>query len=374
MKHVFNETCNIVFCKNQNKRYGNHLFGVLWSSCCVWQSSTFCRGEQRRRQLSQFRHWPNLAKFRTVLFVASIGVVIRVPWCLLEWWMCAPRHHAPRELQFQRGDDGVSCRDGHGCGGARHVQHVGNAYIHHRFRWSSSCSAELLFWRSSRLPATPHSLSTTCSTPTRRWASSSPYSCRWVSPSSSASSCNGFRVWFSPLIIKEPPALHGGNLRGIAFTVLAYFIFIQAWDSRHTSAGASKIWIAQNTKMLMFFIFLGSTVVMEFLHLLRVNVFKLVVLMGTSALAMAFAATTWSISSVCPSSQASTPIRSLSPIARATTRDSWWHRSWRVPKTPPLYLFDRHDHDYRHGDIQEGAQRDQDERRLEPSDEGDQIL
>ena len=41
--------------------------------------------------------------------------------------------------------------------------------------------------------------------------------------------------------------------------------------------------------MLLVYTFIGSTLIMEVLHLIRVNVFKFVVLMGTFALAMAFA-------------------------------------------------------------------------------------
>ena len=41
--------------------------------------------------------------------------------------------------------------------------------------------------------------------------------------------------------------------------------------------------------MLLVYTFIGSTLIMEVLHLMRVNVFKFVVLMGTFALAMAFA-------------------------------------------------------------------------------------
>lgn len=76
---------------------------------------------------------------------------------------------------------------------------------------------------------------------------------------------------------------------GIAFTSLAYFIFIQGLaKSNYMDAGA-KQWVVENTRMLLLLTFAASTVFMELLHLIRVNVFKLVVLMGTFALAMAFA-------------------------------------------------------------------------------------
>lgn len=76
---------------------------------------------------------------------------------------------------------------------------------------------------------------------------------------------------------------------GIAFTTLAYFIFIKGLGSSPYISKDTSSWINDNTPMLMTVTFLGCTVIMEALHLLRVNVFKLIVLAGTFALAMAFA-------------------------------------------------------------------------------------
>lgn len=76
---------------------------------------------------------------------------------------------------------------------------------------------------------------------------------------------------------------------GIAFTALAYFIFIQGlFKSPHLDAGV-RDWVKDNTQIVLCATFVVSTIVMEILHLLRVNVFKFVVLMGTFGLAMAFA-------------------------------------------------------------------------------------
>jgi phosphate/sulfate permease len=125
---------------------------------------------------------------------------------------------------------------------------------------------------------------------------------------------------------------------GIAFTVLAYFIFIQGVGQSPYISSTSKIWIAQNTKMLMSFIFLGSTVVMEFLHLLRVNVFKLVVLMGTFALAMAFAGNDL-VNFI------GVPLAGLDSyqefIAHGAGNDTGFMMTslMESAKTPPLYLF-----------------------------------
>ena len=76
---------------------------------------------------------------------------------------------------------------------------------------------------------------------------------------------------------------------GIAFTSLAYFIFITGIGKSPYISEATRAWIDENTMMLMAAFFVGFTVLMEILHLLRINVFKLIVLAGTFALAMAFA-------------------------------------------------------------------------------------
>ena len=76
---------------------------------------------------------------------------------------------------------------------------------------------------------------------------------------------------------------------GIAFTALAYFIFLQGLGKSPYIEASIREWITENTRMLLVYTFIGSTLIMEVLHLMRVNVFKFVVLMGTFALAMAFA-------------------------------------------------------------------------------------
>ena len=76
---------------------------------------------------------------------------------------------------------------------------------------------------------------------------------------------------------------------GIAFTALAYFIFIKGLGGSPFISDATKNWINDNTQMLLVVVFVASTILNEILYLLRVNVFKIIVLLGTFALAMAFA-------------------------------------------------------------------------------------
>ena len=76
---------------------------------------------------------------------------------------------------------------------------------------------------------------------------------------------------------------------GIAFTTLSYFILIKGLGKSPYISVATREWIDVNTAMLMTCTFVVSTVVIEVLHLLHVRIFRLIVLLGTFALAMAFA-------------------------------------------------------------------------------------
>lgn len=76
---------------------------------------------------------------------------------------------------------------------------------------------------------------------------------------------------------------------GVASTALAYFIFLKGIGGSTYIPEEVRTWINGNTHMLLLCTFVITTILMEVLHLLKVNVFRLVVLMGTFALAMAFA-------------------------------------------------------------------------------------
>ncbi len=76
---------------------------------------------------------------------------------------------------------------------------------------------------------------------------------------------------------------------GIAFTALSYFIFMKGVGSSPYLSEGVRQYIDENTNLLLLYTFIGGTVVMEILHLLKVNIFRFTVLMGTFALAMAFA-------------------------------------------------------------------------------------
>ena len=76
---------------------------------------------------------------------------------------------------------------------------------------------------------------------------------------------------------------------GIAFTALSYFILMKGLGKSPYLPAEWRDYISDNIGMLLVVTFVASAVVMEFLHLCRVNIFKFTVLMGTFGLAMAFA-------------------------------------------------------------------------------------
>lgn len=76
---------------------------------------------------------------------------------------------------------------------------------------------------------------------------------------------------------------------GISFAILAYFVFIKGLSKSPVFATDAKVWIDANTTMLLGAVFAVATLLSYLLLLMRVSVFRLVVLMGTFALAMAFA-------------------------------------------------------------------------------------
>ena len=76
---------------------------------------------------------------------------------------------------------------------------------------------------------------------------------------------------------------------GIAFTALSYFILMKGLGKSPYLPAEWRDYISDNIGMLLVITFVASAIVMEFLHLCRINIFKFTVLMGTFGLAMAFA-------------------------------------------------------------------------------------
>ena len=80
-----------------------------------------------------------------------------------------------------------------------------------------------------------------------------------------------------------------GIFGGIATTSLAYFILIKGVESAPFMAPEQIAWVHAHTGWLVLACFVGFTLLMQVLHWCGVNVFKIIVLLGTFALALAFA-------------------------------------------------------------------------------------
>ena len=80
-----------------------------------------------------------------------------------------------------------------------------------------------------------------------------------------------------------------GVFGGVAFTALAYFILIKGLGKSPFITGDMRSWIDANTDSLLLGIFIGTTILSQLLHFLKVNVLRLIMLLGNFALAMAFA-------------------------------------------------------------------------------------
>lgn len=80
-----------------------------------------------------------------------------------------------------------------------------------------------------------------------------------------------------------------GVFGGVCATAIVYFILIKGAKDLSFMTPGVKAWIGENTRMILLGCLFGFTVIMQLLHGLKVNVLKVIVLMGTFALAMAFA-------------------------------------------------------------------------------------
>lgn len=80
-----------------------------------------------------------------------------------------------------------------------------------------------------------------------------------------------------------------GIFGGIAVTSIIYFMLFKGLKTSSFMTGEMKDWLTANTTWLLGTIFLVSTVLMQILHILKVNIFRIIVLLGTFALALAFA-------------------------------------------------------------------------------------
>ena len=80
-----------------------------------------------------------------------------------------------------------------------------------------------------------------------------------------------------------------GLFGGICATAIVYFLLMKGAKDLTFMTPGLKAWINSNTAIIILSCFAFFTVLMQLLHICRVNVLKVIVLMGTFALAMAFA-------------------------------------------------------------------------------------
>lgn len=99
--------------------------------------------------------------------------------------------------------------------------------------------------------------------------------------------------WISRLIFtfhfKKNLASKIGIFGGIAVTAILYFMLIKGLKGSTLVPADVKLFIEENTAMLLLASFVVFTILMQILHWLKVNVLKIIVLIGTFSLALAFA-------------------------------------------------------------------------------------
>ena len=78
---------------------------------------------------------------------------------------------------------------------------------------------------------------------------------------------------------------------GLAITCISYFLLVSGLKGTKllASVGMTPEWINTHNWEILIYLFVGATILMEILHLLKVNIFRIIVLFGTFSLAMAFA-------------------------------------------------------------------------------------
>lgn len=80
-----------------------------------------------------------------------------------------------------------------------------------------------------------------------------------------------------------------GIFGGIAITSIIYFMLIKGLKDAAFMTADAKAWVSENTLMLLGIIFAASALIMQVLHWIGLNIFKIIILAGTLALSLAFA-------------------------------------------------------------------------------------
>lgn len=82
---------------------------------------------------------------------------------------------------------------------------------------------------------------------------------------------------------------YGGILGGIAITAISFFLLIKGAKNLSFLNSDAKVWISSNQLLLIGINFVLWTIVSQLLIYLKVNILRIIILIGTFALALAFA-------------------------------------------------------------------------------------
>ena len=89
---------------------------------------------------------------------------------------------------------------------------------------------------------------------------------------------------------KEKIMRYGGLFGGVAITSITFFILLSGLKHAPFISEKSLAWITSNSNMIMVISFIFWSILFQILIFLKINILKIIVLVGTFALALAFAA------------------------------------------------------------------------------------
>ena len=80
-----------------------------------------------------------------------------------------------------------------------------------------------------------------------------------------------------------------GIFGGVALISILYFMLLKGVKDTSFMDEEAKNWVNENSGKIIFYAFIGLSIIMQILHWLKINILKIIVLTGTAALAFAFA-------------------------------------------------------------------------------------
>lgn len=100
-------------------------------------------------------------------------------------------------------------------------------------------------------------------------------------------------MWISRLVFsfnyKKNLRYFAGIFGAISVTSIIYFMLFKGLKDSAFMTAENKQWLTDNISSILGIIFLASGVLMQILHFCKVNIFKIIILIGTLALSLAFA-------------------------------------------------------------------------------------